>query len=131
MAQSRNLLNNVNSLSDGATHVPDQISTILSSRTLPRCGSGLPRNAQNCAGIMGNVFERPPVQKGQSSTVFNRSKNLASSSQGLRPDITEKAGTEIDEKGIVEHIDRSVESYWWNFFSRRFDGSSESSWNIS
>ena len=28
--------------SSGGTHVPDQTSTILSSRTLPRCDSGLP-----------------------------------------------------------------------------------------
>ena len=39
-----------------ATHVPDQTFTILSSRTLLRCESGLPRNTQNCTGIMGNVF---------------------------------------------------------------------------
>ena len=29
--------------SSGATHVPDRTSTILSSRTLPRCGSRSPR----------------------------------------------------------------------------------------
>ena len=72
------------------THVPDQTSTILSSRTLPRCDSGLPRNTQNCTGIMGNVFERPPAQEGHSSKIFNNSKNLASSFQDLRPDNSEK-----------------------------------------
>ena len=56
-----------------ATHVPDQTSTILSSRTLPRCDSGLPRNTQNCTSIMGDVFERPPAQEGLSSTIFNNS----------------------------------------------------------
>ena len=91
MAQIRDLRNKVNSLSDargfydpgsgsssGATHVPDQTSTILRSRTLPRCDSGLPRNTQNCTGIMGNVFERPPAQEGLSSTVFHhlRSEDL-------------------------------------------------------
>ena len=69
------------------THVPDQNSTILSSRILPRCDSGLPRNTQNFTGLMGNVFERPPAQEGQSSTIFNTSKNLASSYQDMRPDI--------------------------------------------
>ena len=48
----RDLRNKVNSLS----HVPDQTSTILSSRNLLRCDSGLPRNTQNCTGVMGNVF---------------------------------------------------------------------------
>ena len=69
MAQIPDLQNTVNSWSDakefydpesrsssGATHVPDQTSTILSSRTLPRCDSGLPRNTLNGTG---NVFERP------------------------------------------------------------------------
>ena len=53
MVQIQDLQKKVNSLSDarefydpesrsssGATHVPDQTSTILSSRTLPRCDSG-------------------------------------------------------------------------------------------
>ena len=37
---------------------------------------------------MGIVFERPPAQQGRSSTVHSYSKNLASSSQELRPDTT-------------------------------------------
>ena len=69
MAHIRDLQNKVNSMSDarefhvpepgsssGATHVPDPDSTILSSRTLPRCNFGLPRNTHNCTGITGNVF---------------------------------------------------------------------------
>ena len=48
---------------------------------------------------MGNVFERPPAQEGLSFTILNHSKNLASSSQGLRPDITE------NEEEIVEYAD--------------------------
>ena len=104
MAQIQDLQYKVNSLSDarelydpesgsssGATDVPDQTSTILSSRTLPRCDSGLPRNTQNCTGIMGNVFERPPAQEGQSSTIFNNSKNLASSSRNVRLNVAETA----------------------------------------
>ena len=67
--------------SSGATHVPDQNLAILSPRTLPRCDSGLPRDTQNGTGTAGNVFERPPAQEGLSSTIFNNSKNLASSSQ--------------------------------------------------
>ena len=85
MTQIRELQNKVSSLSDarecydretasssGATHVLDQTSTILSSRTLPRCDSGLPRNTQNCTGIMGNVFGRDyPLR------TLNNSENLA------------------------------------------------------
>ena len=79
MAQIQDLQNKANSLSDarefydsesksssGATHVPGQTSTNLSSTTLPRCGSGLPRNTQNCTDILGNVFEGPPAQKRRS-----------------------------------------------------------------
>ena len=84
-AQIRDLQNRANSLSDaralydpesgsssGATHVPDQTSMILSSRTLPRCDSGLPRNTQNCTGIMGNVLNDHLIKKDyplQSSTI--------------------------------------------------------------
>ena len=67
--------------SSGATHVLDQTSTILSSRTFTALRFWIAANTQNCTGIMGNVFERPPAQEGQSSTIFNNSKNLASSSQ--------------------------------------------------
>ena len=69
MAQIRELQNKVNSLSDarefydiesgsssGATHVLDHGFTILSSRTLPRCDSGLPRKTQDCTIVMGDVF---------------------------------------------------------------------------
>ena len=59
--------------------------------SLPCRDSGLPRNTQNCTGMMGNVFERPPVQEGQPSTFFHNSKNLASSSQLLGPDTADTA----------------------------------------
>ena len=91
--------------SSGATHVPEQTSTILSSRTLPRCDSGLPRNTHNCTGITGNRFARPPAQEGQSSTIFNNSKILASSSQGLGPGIAETALRQRSGKRIVECVD--------------------------
>ena len=90
--------------SSGATHVPDQPSTILSSRTLPRCGSGLPRNTKNCTGIMGKVFERPPVQEELPSTVFQNSKNLASSSQDLRPDISGTARKSLNTPTRSPHF---------------------------
>ena len=91
MSDTREFFDPESGSSSGATQVPDQNSTILRSRTLPRCGSGLPRNTQNCTGIMGNVFERPPAQEGQSSTIFNNSLNLASSSLDMRPDLSETA----------------------------------------
>ena len=84
--------------SSGATHVPDRNSTILSPRTLPRCDSGLPRNTQNCTGIMGNVFARPSAQEGLSSTILNNSKNSASISQELRADTTNTARRERVER---------------------------------
>ena len=66
VAQIQDLQNTVNySLSDarefhdpesgsssGATHVPDQTST-MSCRTLPRCDSGLPRNMGKRSGPTG------------------------------------------------------------------------------
>ena len=115
MAQILELQNKANSLSDarefygpesgsssGATHVPVPTSTILSPRTLPRCDSGWLRDTLNGKGISGNVFERPLAQEGLSSTILNNLKNLASSSQGLRLDMTETARR--DEKGIDEHV---------------------------
>ena len=120
MVRIQDLQNKVNSLSDarefydpesgsssGATHVPDQTSTILSSRTLPRCDSGLPRNTQNCTGIMRNVFERPPAQEGQFSSIFNNSKSLASSSQDVRPDISETARRDMKRESLNTPIHSS------------------------
>ena len=117
MAQIRDLQNEVNSLSDtrefydresgstsGATHVPDQNSMILSSTTLLRCDPGLPRSTQKCTGIMGNVFERPLAQEGESSTLFNNSKNLASSSQDMRAEISETARNDMKRESMVTPI---------------------------
>ena len=79
LTQIQDLQNKVNSLSDArevydpesvsssrATHVPNQFSTILSPRTMPRRDSGL----QNIMNTSGNVFERPSAQEGLSSAVF-------------------------------------------------------------
>ena len=85
LSYTRELYHLESGSSSGATHVPDQTSTILSPRTLPRCDSGLPCDTQNGTGITRNVFERPPAQERLSSAIFNNSKNLASSSQVFRP----------------------------------------------
>ena len=77
--------------SSGATHVPDRTSTIPSPRTLPRCGSGLPPDTLNGTGITRNVLNDHLLK----NTIFHNSKDLASSSQGLRPDITETARGDI------------------------------------
>ena len=140
MAQIQDLQNKVNSLSDareffdpesgsssGATHVPDQDSALLSSRTLPRGDSGLPRNTQNCTGILGRVFERPPAQEGQSSTILNNSKNLASSSQDVRPD-RRSLNTPIQPSHFQSSSGIWDGSYQWNLFSRWYDGLSEISY---
>ena len=79
-----------------------------SSRTLPRCDSGLPRNTLNGTGITRNVFERPSVQEGLSSTIFNNSKNLASSSRELRPPATETGRRESGMKR--ESLNTSIQS---------------------
>ena len=95
MAHIQELQNKVNSLSDamefydpesgsssGATHVPSQSLIIPSAREMRSRDSGLPLDTQNCAGIVGDVFERPPVQERLFSTIFHNSKGFASSSQG-------------------------------------------------
>ena len=69
--------------SSGATHVPSQPSAISSSRTKPCCDSGLPHDTRNIVGTSGYVFERPSPRGGRTSTFFNNSKNLASSSLKL------------------------------------------------
>ena len=72
---------------------PRSQSTLLfpSPRTMPCRDSGLLHDTRNIMGTSGNVFERPLAQEGLSSTIFNNSKNLASSSQELRPDTFETA----------------------------------------
>ena len=72
---------------------PRSQSTLLflGPRTMPCRDSGLLHDTRNIMGTSGNVFERPPVQEGLSSTIFTNSKNLASSSQELRLDTVETA----------------------------------------
>ena len=66
--------------SSGATHVPSQPSAIPSPSAMPCCDSGFPHDTRNIVGASGNVFERPSAQEGRTSTLFNNSKNLVSSS---------------------------------------------------
>ena len=47
---------------------------------------------------MGNVFARPSAQEGLSSTIFNNSKNSASTSRELRADTTNTARRESGTK---------------------------------
>ena len=75
-------------------------------RTLPRCDFGLPRDTLNGTGTTRNVFELPPAQQGLPSTIFNNSKNSASSSQGYHRDSSER---EWNEKKIFEN-DHSITS---------------------
>ena len=89
LTQIQDLQNKVNSWSDarefydpesgsssGATHVLSEPCSILSPRTLSRCDAGLSRDKQNGTGITGNVVERPLAQEGQTSTIFNNSKEF-------------------------------------------------------
>ena len=54
---------------------------------MPCRDSGLPHAARTFVGTSGNVFERLLAREGLPSALFESSKNLASSSQELRPDI--------------------------------------------
>ena len=94
LTQIQDLQNKVNSLSEarenhdpesgsssGSTHVLSQPSTNPSPKTTPCRDSGLPHDTRHFAGTSGNVFERLPAREGRTSTLFNKSKNAASSSQ--------------------------------------------------
>ena len=61
--------------------------TIPSPRTTHCRDSGLPHDTRNIMGTSGNVFERLPARGGPPSALTEKSKNLASSSRGLRPEI--------------------------------------------
>ena len=58
MVQIVNLQNKVNSLSDAKFQDFAPLRFWIAAEI------------QNCNGIMGNVFERPPVQEGLPSTIF-------------------------------------------------------------
>ena len=82
--------------------------------------------------VLQETFLNDLAQQGRPSTFFNNSKNLASSSQELRPDITATTGRqrESHEKRTVEDVDLftsfqkrrwHVESCWWTLFSQWWD----------
>ena len=70
----------------GATHVPSQPSTESQDHALPRFWIE-PRDTRNIVGTSGNVSERLPARERRTSTLFENSKNVATSSHELRPDI--------------------------------------------
>ena len=120
LAQIRDLQNKINSLSgarefydpetassSGATHVPSQPSAIPSPRTTSCRDSGLPHDARNIVGASGNVIERLPAREGRTSSLFENSKNLASSSHELRPDISGNAM-------VPERENRRVRQYLYH-----------------
>ena len=98
LTQIQDLQNKVHPLSDareihdfetasssGTTHVPSQASTVPSPRTMTCRDSGLPHDARILWVLQETFFERLPARKGRTSTLFNNSKNLATS-QELRLD---------------------------------------------
>ena len=54
---------------------------------MPCRDSGLPHDMRNIMGTSGNVFERLPAREGQTSTIFDNSKNLAYPSLKMGPDV--------------------------------------------
>ena len=69
--------------SSGLSHVLSQPKSIPSPRGMPSRDSGLPLDTRISVGTSGNVFEILPGREGRTSTLFENSKNLASSSCGL------------------------------------------------
>ena len=96
-------------------------------RELDHDGSCFPHNTRNIVGTSENVFERLLAREGRTSTLFNISKNLVSSSHELRLDT---AGNTMESEMRREPQNSSipvptlakwrwnVKSYWWNLFSQ-------------
>ena len=83
----------------------------------------LPHDTRNIVGTSGNVFERLLAREGRTSTLFNNSKNLASSSQELRPDIPGKTMQPESEMGQEPRnssipVPRSVKTYCGTYSHR-------------
>ena len=76
--------------SSGVSHVPSQPLSIPSSRGMISSDSFLPHDTRNSLGTSGNIFESQSARDGPSSAFFERPKNLASSSCGLRKGNTGK-----------------------------------------
>ena len=105
LAQMRESQDKANSLSDarefhdpetagssGASHVTSPPLTNPSYRTVPRRDSGLPPETLNMMGI-SDVFERLPAREGQPHNISKESQNLASSSRGVKPKLSEHTMT--------------------------------------
>ena len=146
LTRIQDLQSKVNSLSDArdfftilnqgaALECPtfsSQPSRIPSPRTMPCRDSGLPHDTRDFTGTSGNVFERLPAREGRPSTLFNNSKNLASSSQELRPDIpgnTKQLESEMRQEpqnssilvprfqsggGLLNHTGGTLFSRWYD-----------------
>ena len=65
---------------------------------MPGRDSGSPHDTRNIMGTSANVFESLLDREGPPSALFENSRNFASSSRGLRPDIT--GNTMVPEKGM-------------------------------
>ena len=74
--------------SSGALHVPSKPLNNPSPRGMLSRDSGSPLDTQNTMGTSGNVFESPPLREGPSPALFEKTWNLASSSQELGPGNT-------------------------------------------
>ena len=60
-------------------------------------------------GTTGHFFELPPAQEGLSSTIFNKPKNVASSSQELRPGAA-RTSTKRERDMNRESLNTSTQS---------------------
>ena len=93
LTQILELQNKVNSLSDAREFYDSETATPVNPLLL-RFPEPFVAAIPDCRMIHGiswvlqeTFFERPPAREGRTSTLFNNSKNLASSSQETRPDI--------------------------------------------
>ena len=116
--------------SSGASHVPGRTS-VPSPRTMPCRDSGLPHDARNIMGTPRNFFESL-LARGPPSALFENARNLASSSPGLRPDITGNTTVpERDETKAAEFVDTCTtlpqrcwtsQLHWCNLISQWYGG---------
>ena len=74
--------------SSGASHVPSPPVITPSSRGMPRFW--IAAHNTDTKGNSANVFESPPAREGSVSAIFESWRNVAMSSCGLRPELTEK-----------------------------------------
>ena len=127
--------------SSGLHHVPSHPMRVPSARGMIRRDSCLPLHERNSLGTPGNVFESLLVRGEPSSAHFENSKNLASSSCGLR--AVDRGKIKEQGEGMRQEPQSSTipiprlarnhatwnpcKSYWRNLFSKLYDGKSEKS----